>query len=157
MHRCGIARSLFERTFRKSTPLYMLYGEMGRRPIEHTFKCRMINYWYRIITGKQSKLITGKQFKLTYLLNQKLIHTPGLKSKWVMKIKQILEECGRPDIWYCQSPNNTTGIIVKRILGDQFLQNWVSNLQQSSKGRNYNIYKNTLDMESNRATKSNVY
>ena len=28
--------------FRKSTPLYMLYVEMGRRPIEHTIKCRVI-------------------------------------------------------------------------------------------------------------------
>ena len=41
---------------RNSTPMYMLYAELGRYPIEITIKCRMIGFWNRIITGKQGKL-----------------------------------------------------------------------------------------------------
>ena len=33
---------------RKSTPLYMLYGESGRFPIEITIKSRIINFWTRM-------------------------------------------------------------------------------------------------------------
>ena len=33
---------------RKSTPLYMLYGESGRYPIENTIKSRIINFWTRM-------------------------------------------------------------------------------------------------------------
>ena len=124
---------------RKSTPLYMLYGELGRLPILHTIKYRMINYWYRILTGKQSKL--------SYMFYQKLNSTPGLNSKWIQKIKQILEECGRPDIWDRQSPNSATCVIVKRSLRDQFIQEWSAKLQESSKGMNYSLYKENIDME----------
>ena len=42
---------------RNSTPLYMLYGELGRYPIEIFIKTRIIGYWTRIITGNQLKLV----------------------------------------------------------------------------------------------------
>ena len=38
------------------TPMYMLYAELGRYPIEIHIKYRMIGFWNRIITGKQSKI-----------------------------------------------------------------------------------------------------
>ena len=50
---------------RKSTPMYMLYGELDRYPIEIIIKSRLIGFWTRIITGNQSKLI--------YLVYQKLL------------------------------------------------------------------------------------
>ena len=99
----------------------------------------MINYWYRILTGKQSKL--------SYMFYHKLNSTPGLNSKWIQKIKQILEECGRPDIWDRQSPNSATCVIVKRSLRDQFIQEWSAKLQESSKGMNYSLYKENIDIE----------
>ena len=41
---------------RTGTPMYMLYAELGRYPIEIYVKCRMIGFWNRLITGKQSKI-----------------------------------------------------------------------------------------------------
>ena len=71
---------------RKSTPLFMVYGELGRYPIEITIKTRMINYWSRLINGKHSKL--------AFILYRKMRATDGMHSNWVLKIQRILEECG---------------------------------------------------------------
>ena len=39
-----------------STPSYMIYGELGLFPIEIDIKLRMISYWARLLTGKETKL-----------------------------------------------------------------------------------------------------
>ena len=124
---------------RKSTPLYMLYGELGRYPIEITIKCRIINYWNRLISGKQTKL--------SFLLYNKLKTTLNVHSKWISNIKRIFDEIGRPDIWLNQVPNNNYGKLVKQNLKDQFLQDWSSKLDQSSKGVNYRIFKDNINLE----------
>ena len=61
---------------RKSNPLFIVYGELGRYPIEITIKTRMINYW--------SRLINGKHNKLAFILYRKL-KMPA--SRWVYTIK----------------------------------------------------------------------
>jgi hypothetical protein len=38
-----------------STPSYMIYGELGLFPIEIDVKLRMISYWARLLTGKETK------------------------------------------------------------------------------------------------------
>ena len=42
----------------KSTPIYMLYAELGRMPVEVTVKSRMIGYWLSLVNGKETKLST---------------------------------------------------------------------------------------------------
>ena len=39
-----------------STPSYMIYGELGLFPIEIDVKLRMLSYWARLLTGKETKL-----------------------------------------------------------------------------------------------------
>ena len=34
---------------KKSTPNYMVYAELGAKPLIYTLKARMINYWARIV------------------------------------------------------------------------------------------------------------
>ena len=41
---------------KKSTPHYMLFAELGRYPLDITVKIRMIGFWTRIISGKETKL-----------------------------------------------------------------------------------------------------
>ena len=124
---------------RKSTPLYMIYAELGRYPLEITIKTRMIAYWSRIISGSQNKL--------SYMLYHKLTSTPGLQSKWVTKVRETLQNCGRADIWLNQPNNTNITAMVKGRLLDQFYQEWNANIEVSSKGRNYRIFKNDPSLE----------
>ena len=39
----------------KSTSTVMLYGELGRAPLDVTVKYRMISFWARLVNGKQQK------------------------------------------------------------------------------------------------------
>ena len=39
-----------------STPNYMIYGELGRYPVEIDIKIIIISFWAKIICGKQSKI-----------------------------------------------------------------------------------------------------
>jgi len=127
---------------RKSTPLYMLYAESCRYPIEITIKSRMIGYWNRLITGKQSK-IAFRIYK--YMLN-----LPDFESKWIKKVKSILVDTGRNDIWLHQNGirDTTVKYKIKDILLGQNVQSWHTSLANSSKGINYSLIKNNMNLES---------
>ena len=110
---------------RKSTPLYMVYGALGRYPIEITIKTRMINY--------SSRLINGKHNKLAFILYRKMRASDGMHSNWVWKIQWILEECGRPDLWLNQSCNRYCSEMIKSVLEAQFLQTLEYKIRKFSK------------------------
>ena len=111
---------------RKSTPKYILYAEMGRYPIEITIKQRMISFWARLVTGKASKL--------SYNIYLFMLKSPDVNCKWINHIQHILDNSGRHDIWERQptAVNLSTSKIIKQNLHDQFLQNWNTQLQNSS-------------------------
>jgi hypothetical protein len=44
----------------------MVYGELGRYPIDIDIKVRMISYWSKLILGNQSK-ISSLSYKLLYI------------------------------------------------------------------------------------------
>lgn len=126
---------------RKSTPMYMIYGELGRYPLSVTIKTRIIGFWSRIITGNSSKYV--------HIIYQKLLQIGVHKFKWTKKVQAILQEVGRNDIWInhtTQIPKNTK-YIVKKSLIDLFTQNWHNLLRQSSKGQNYSLLKDTPSLE----------
>ena len=126
---------------RKSTPLYMLDGELGRYTIEITMKARVIGFWNKIVTGNQNKLVS--------LLYRKLVSVDNHEFKWIKHVKNILKEVGRNDLWLHQNLNmqKNASQIVKRVLIDQFKQKWSQSMSQSSKGLNYRMLKGDHDME----------
>ena len=126
---------------RKSTPMYMLYGELGRYPLAITVKTRIISFWKRIITGKPEKF--------TNIIYQKLLQLGDQNFKWTKKVQSILQEVGRNDIWLNQTQNipNCITTIVKNTLIDLFKQKWQNSLDQSSKGRNYSLIKDEPKFE----------
>ena len=98
----------------------MVLVEVGRFPLEITVKSRMVGFW--------SKILTNKQSKLSYILHRKLIETPNLNSKLVTKDKQILNECGKSEIGISQMPTPNLSKIVAETLKNQFYRKWNSDL-----------------------------
>ncbi|MES9881385.1 MAG: reverse transcriptase family protein [Sedimenticola sp.] len=126
---------------RKSTPIYMLHGELGRHPLSITVKCRLIGYWNRLITGKDTKY--------AYLIYLSMIHNINTEYKWPKFVQSILTEVGRPDLWINQSTlnNKSIKVYVKRSLLDQYLQTWSASTRNSNKGKFYNSYKISISLE----------
>ena len=73
---------------RKSTPLYIIYTELGITPIEIHVKSRMIGFWLSIINSENSKFS-----KITYniMFNDA---SQGHNYKWLNHIRQILISTG---------------------------------------------------------------
>ena len=126
---------------KKSTPDFMIYGELGRYPLDICIKLRIINYWVKLIHGKQEKLpvILYQLAKKNYCEN----------IPWVMKVKNILDNSGLSVVWTTQ--NFTSGNwlynTLKLNLIDQFKQSWNNTVQNSPKALNYRLYKDNLQFE----------
>ena len=84
---------------KKTTPLFMLYGEHGRRPIKLIIHKRQICYWARVVSGKQSKLSV-----LLYKIMMKDHIKNETNYKWITAVKYILDNLGMSNniIWISQ-------------------------------------------------------
>ena len=126
---------------KKSTPLYMLYAELCRFPLEIIIKSRIIGFW--------NKIKLGKNTKISYLLYQVLRTMDHSCTKLISNVKNILAHTGNKNIWINQNDIQSLSInqIIKRTLIDQFLQEKASKLNNSTKGRNNSSFKDNTDLE----------
>jgi hypothetical protein len=62
----------------------MIYGELGLLPIEIDVKFRMISYWARLLTGKETKLSY-----LSYTILYNLSIDENLDFSWIKHAKHI--------------------------------------------------------------------
>ena len=119
----------------------MIYGELGRYPLEISVKLRIIKYW--------TKLVMGKEGKLPVLLYKLADKKYSEEITWLKTVKSILDNTGLSYVWiskYFVSENwlyNT----VKLSLIDQFRQTWHVAVQNSPKALNYRLYKDNLQLE----------
>ena len=74
-----------------STPNNMIYGELGRYPIE-------ISFWAKIICGKQSKISC-----IMHSLSHHLYSQQNFAIKWITFLKKILNETEFSNIWQTQT------------------------------------------------------
>ena len=111
------------------------------RALEMITKTSAVGFWSRLVTSKQNKLST--------LLYNVLYNTPGFKCKWITYVKQIFIGTGKFNIWLSQDPShyNNLNSCIKRILIDQNLHKWNAVLENSSKGINYKLFKETIELE----------
>ena len=108
---------------KSSTPLIMIYGEFGRFPLEIQVKTRMIKFWAKILTGKNTK-ISYKMYELLLYLHNKDIYS----CKWILCIQNILQDVGLNYIWITKTVPNINWLCreVKVRLEMQFVQKWNS-------------------------------
>ena len=67
---------------------YMIYGELGRFPIEIDIKIRMVSFWARLLLGKETKL-SYLSYKLLYTLYiEENVHFVWIKYLKELSMKQ---------------------------------------------------------------------
>ena len=74
----------------------MIYGELGRYPLDIDIKLRNILYWAKLITGKDIKL-SIISYGLLYLS-----HNNNCQFSWLNYAESILNECGLSYVWLNQ-------------------------------------------------------
>ena len=104
---------------KKSTPSFMVYGELGAFPLDVFIKQRIVNYWSRILQAKENKY-TNVLYRIMYVKFQ----NEDFRCPWLKFVKNILDNCGLSNVWYFQGYFDSTWVSnnVKRILCDQFVQ-----------------------------------
>lgn len=121
----------------------MLYAELGRRPLEIQIKSRMIGYWISLVNAPNTKFSQN----LYRLMLAESIN--GQNYKWINCIENILISVGKPDLLtqpFTNNPQATRAKIVQT-LNDLYVQEWNTKLNASSKGKNYNLFKQDLLFE----------
>ena len=122
----------------------IVYGELGVYPLEVDIKCRMINFWVRLITGRNSKLSFLMYRCLLRLYQEGLYSSP-----WLIYIRNICNNCGMSFVWDSQSVINPTWFkkVIERRLRDQWITVWNANLGLKSICSSYKMYKDIYCLE----------
>ena len=115
----------------KSTPVYMLHAELGRRPIDVTIKTRLIGFWMNIINGKESKVS-----KLLYDILFHQYRSGEYQHKWIHSIKEELISIGRFDLFNTRITENPISVT----LVDLHISSKVNK-------KKYYLYKQSIKLE----------
>ena len=84
---------------KKSTPTFMIYGELGVTPFEIDIKTRILSYWAKLIENKENGILSSDIYSITYEMHKRKI----IKSCWIDNVKTILNSIGFSGFWIGQS------------------------------------------------------
>lgn len=121
----------------------MVYGELGRFPLETIVKRKMVLFWNSLL------LENNKLSSIMYKLMLKSHFQYPTKFKWITYVKSIFDENGISFIWQDQLPLDKLGLknIISQQLNDQCIQHWFSQMNNSSRGAFYSKYKQEFRLE----------
>ena len=132
---------------KKSTPDIMVYGELGKYPVDINIKWRMLNYWYRLINACNRNKLSS----IIYWFSYRLFTVNKIDSDYLTTIKNTLCELGLSGFWYNQSNLQCSEVWfkekIKRCLYDQYIHKWFSEIDNKNIYCNYRIFKNRFSFE----------
>ena len=135
---------------RKSTPYYMVYGELGLFPLSINIKMRMVGFWNRLVSNEHK--LSSHLYRLMFSLHNSGVH----EFKWIKSIQNIFNNTGLGYIFNFHGvshlyqggiPFISYKLLLKQQLHDQFMEKWFSDVMNSSKGKFYSIFKKELELE----------
>ena len=88
----------FAYNLKRSTPTYMIYGELGVKPIAIDIKTSIISFWSKLVSHDGNKVSDSMYQILFHMHKNKMI-----KSEYINNIKTILNTCGYSGLWEAQS------------------------------------------------------
>ena len=123
---------------KKTTTSNIVYGELGRFPLELQRYFRIINYWLKIVCHKGNTLVC----KIYYSLYKRLNEDVNIIN-WASLTRNLLFKLGFADVWMAQGVGNTHRFcnICKQRLHDQFIQGWFGDMETGSDVKLYRHVK----------------
>ena len=85
---------------KKSTPSYMIYGELGIMPITVDIQARTLDFWCKLIENNNLKL-SALVYKTIYALTC----NGQIRSNWLNNIQNLVNSLGFSGVWQSQYCN----------------------------------------------------
>ena len=128
---------------KKSTPCFMVYGEVGVFPLSVEINSRIVNYWAKLHFNRKNQIATDMYGAIRTLSEQ-----GRMQSKWLINVKDLVNRNGYGNIWTSNEAINVKWLAksFKQKQQDQYIQTWSSLVDQSSSGTNYRIFKDKFRM-----------
>ena len=103
----------------------MVYGELGRFPLEIHIKKRAIGFWARLLTNKETKIA-----RVFYNHLKNLSDNNYYKCKWIEFIMKILQECDLINVWQSHQFQSVDWLklTVGKKLKEKFIAKWKQEL-----------------------------
>jgi hypothetical protein len=130
---------------KNSTPNCIVYGELGRSPLDVFVKSRIDGFWSRIVNGKKDK-ISYILYKLLYRLDVCGV----VLSQWLNCIRNPLYQCNMQQVWNGQfnvGCDKSIRYHVKTIIKGKFRVKLCNTVVNIVKCLNYRISKTEYGLE----------
>ena len=123
----------------KRTASCIVYGETGTLPLSIYVDQSMVNFWLRLVQGQKSKFSYSLYHLMKFYFDKSI-----LRSKWIEKIKNILDYNGFSFVWNNPTSVNPTWLkgALRQKLKDITIQTWTSEVNSNSLCINYKILMN---------------
>ena len=128
------------------TPTVMVRGETGSLPTVINIKCRMLNFWFRLVTKTKDGCIDKTLY--SHMLEMQQNHNNA--HQWINFIKNCLDKLGLSYIFVSHAKNINPAWFkqeIKKRLNDAFVQDWSRDLCDNKACTNYRLFKKDFAME----------
>ena len=112
---------------RRQTSNIAVYGEVGRVPLSVLRKVRILKYWYKILSSRDTLLFKVYSQQVNSLMQG------ATENNWVLQLKTLLNELGFTYLWNSQSMTKLQLQMVSQCIYDQYFQSWYSAVNTTSK------------------------
>ena len=119
---------------KKITQNDFVYGELGRTTLITKRYLNIVKYWFKILASGDRKYIN-----IVYRMMLRDMDLKRNSVNWASLIKHLLMSLGFYDVWLAQGVGdyNVFILTLKQRLSDNFIQNWHSRLESSSRATFY--------------------
>ena len=119
---------------KKTTQNDFVYGELGRNTYITRRYFDIVKCWFKILSAAENKYV-----KIIYNLMLRDINQLPNKVNWASLLRDLLMSLGFYNVWLNQGVGNYNEFmsVLKQRLTDNYVQNWSSRLDNSSRALFY--------------------
>ena len=136
VHLCALKRFM---CVSQRAPRHLIYGELGRYPLQVVCYTKCIKFWLRLVTMSDSRFPKKAYNTLLFLQSRNY-------STWACNVRNVLYMYGYGIVWEAQSVGNSKAFIsqFRQRLIDCYAQEWDAKLDTHSFYQVYSSYGRSL-------------